>query len=146
MTPEQMDTIDRLVAEHLFGWRWVTAASTRYSHYFTTPEIVSTYLHDHVFTSDSLPEKHTKGGGPKVPRYTRDGNAMLEVIGKMRADGWFVTLADQSPARCGRGNRRGNYYARFFIRRTDSGAWCGESAPLSVAIAALRAKGIEVPT
>jgi hypothetical protein len=82
----------------------------------------------------------TKGIGGQVPYYASDISAAWTVIEKMRGEGWFYTIADNAPLRSGRGSRKGEVFARFFIRRTCKSSCCHKNPARAIVIAALKAK------
>lgn len=157
MTDEQMDKIDALVAEHVMGWHrssvegipgWMRTEPNSYA-----GKVWVGYRYGDCKRTEGELERgadsHFHGLiGPQWSP-TRDGNAMLEVMQAVgisiiaSVDGWYAMKADDISHTC----IRGTDVPSIVAMGREGEQWEAQETPqLAVALAALKAKGIEVPT
>ena len=142
-------TLDRLLAEHLFGWTWLTRLS---SVWFGPSEMVGQRddygvvrkADDYDLIENTreddwwMRDEAQVADCPVVPRYSSTGDGMLLVIEAMRARGYSTLLEVFS------GLDKQPRVRAMFSDEKGMGMERGVDAPRAVALAALAAMGVEV--
>ncbi len=128
-TDSELDAIDAMVAEHLFGWKFYQ----NYSH-SGIRQVQSVAPNKKPDYDDMQPVDGSALAGSwkigRVPEYTRSGDAMLAVVEKMRAT-WSVGIV-------GRGD---GWHCSLMLGDGAYESGAAPTIPLAVALAALAAVG-----
>lgn len=146
MSVSELNKIDLLIAEHVFGWTRVTTDDEQ-------PDQVP-YLRDgsgRVFYP-AVAAKFPHLRLLDVPAYASDMNHAWAVIEKLKADGWRFDVGDNNSYLRPAGPDEQWYADASRVVTGDDGFDQSEeqnavadTAPLAICRAALAAKGIEVP-
>lgn len=128
--------IDALCAEKVMGWKWRTRRSDM-SSWLLPPSVKEVHQVVGPFGEEEIPGSIRKDVRWCLAScYSTDPEASKQLRDKMRADGYHYSVEWEAPG-----------FDASFIRPTEEGfnyTASRESEEMAVALAALRAKGVEI--